>query len=207
LFLLFREKIGPEVLEAATNKKVNHASMALPEVPAHTGTAFAVALTPEGDPVSEYASLDNFWKRYNKALLDKLAIERERAQLQEENDKLKAMLQEYLNGAAGCVAWCLFVSFAKFMSVWIGISVNDEILQADNSLLIINGRTNALSCVKPNDICGALCLIKLTLSNWKLQASSSWRQPCNAPSPYGGRSARRCAHDAAGGKIAIQLLY
>ncbi len=85
-------------MEAVTDKKVRHASAASAEMPEHTGMAFAMALTPEGDPVSEYASLDSFWKRYNKALLDKLAIERERAQLQEENDKLKAMLQEYLNG-------------------------------------------------------------------------------------------------------------
>ena len=90
---------GPEALEAREQRhKVRHAVVVPAEVPEHTDTTYAVALSPEGEPVSEYASLDNFWKRYNKALLDKLAIERERAQLTEENEKLRAMLQEYLNG-------------------------------------------------------------------------------------------------------------
>ncbi len=79
--------------------------------------------------MTEYSALDNFWKRYNKALLDKLAIEKERAALTAENEQLKAMLQQYLNG----------------------ISVSEEVLAADNTLFVVNGRTSALRAVPVGD--------------------------------------------------------
>jgi hypothetical protein len=54
-------------------------------------------------------------------LLDKLAIERERSLLNEENAELRSILKQYLDG----------------------ISVNQEVLAQNNTLLIVNGRTNA----------------------------------------------------------------
>ena len=46
----------------------------------------------------EYTALENFWKRYNKVLLDKLALDREKQTLEDENSKLKALLKQYLDG-------------------------------------------------------------------------------------------------------------
>lgn len=46
----------------------------------------------------EYSSLANFWKRYNKVLLDRLGLEREKQTLEDENKKLKALLKQYLDG-------------------------------------------------------------------------------------------------------------
>ncbi len=46
----------------------------------------------------EYSALENFWCRYNKVLLDKLALDREKLVLEEENTKLKALLKQYLDG-------------------------------------------------------------------------------------------------------------
>ena len=46
----------------------------------------------------EYSSLQNFWKRYNKVLLDKLSLDRERQVLEDENSKLKILLKQYLDG-------------------------------------------------------------------------------------------------------------
>ena len=46
----------------------------------------------------EYTALENFWKRYNKVLLDKLAMEREKQTLEDENSKLKSLLKQYLDG-------------------------------------------------------------------------------------------------------------
>ena len=46
----------------------------------------------------EYSALENFWRRYNKVLLDKLALDREKQILEEENSKLKALLKQYLDG-------------------------------------------------------------------------------------------------------------
>ena len=42
--------------------------------------------------------MENFWKRYNKVLLDKLALDREKQTLEDENSKLKALLKQYLDG-------------------------------------------------------------------------------------------------------------
>lgn len=48
--------------------------------------------------MQEYSSLQNFWKRYNKVLLDKLALDREHQVLENENSKLKSLLKQYLDG-------------------------------------------------------------------------------------------------------------
>lgn len=73
------------------------------------------------EPVSDIEALSNFWKRYNKVLLDKLAMEKERSTLSEENEQLRQILKQYLDG----------------------ISVSEEVLANDNTLMVINGRTNA----------------------------------------------------------------
>ncbi|KAI9142467.1 hypothetical protein BKA69DRAFT_1037786 [Paraphysoderma sedebokerense] len=68
----------------------------------------------------EFAPLAQFYRRYNNALLDKLAMESERSKLLEENQRLKAALKSYLEG----------------------ISVNEDVLRKDNPLLVVNGKTN-----------------------------------------------------------------
>jgi hypothetical protein len=105
------------------------AELSEPALPAETVVPHSVAATLEGTAVTEYTALDNFWKRYNKAMLDKLAIERERAALKKENDQLKGMLQQYLTG----------------------ISVSEDVLASDNTLMVINGRTSALRNVPVGD--------------------------------------------------------
>ena len=67
-----------------------------------------------------YAPLENFWKRYNKALLDKVAVEKERSIVMSQNQQLQALLKQYLDS----------------------MSVSDEVLTKANSLLIVNSRTN-----------------------------------------------------------------
>lgn len=68
----------------------------------------------------EYSNLENFWKRYNKVLLDKLALDKEKDTLMRENMQLRTLLKQYLDG----------------------ISVNDEILAQVNPLFVVNHRTN-----------------------------------------------------------------
>ncbi len=48
--------------------------------------------------VKEYLPLENFWKRYNKAQMDKLSLEREKTVLKDENTKLRVILKQYLDG-------------------------------------------------------------------------------------------------------------
>jgi dynein regulatory complex subunit 2 len=71
-----------------------------------------------GVTVSEWEYLDLFWKRYNKVLLDDLAIQREKQRYENENRELQAILKQYLDG----------------------ISVNDTVLNTANPLLVVNGR-------------------------------------------------------------------
>ena len=67
-----------------------------------------------------YAPLENLWKRYNKALLDKVAVEKERSIVGSQNQQLRALLKQYLDS----------------------ISVSDDVLTQANSLLIVNSRSN-----------------------------------------------------------------
>lgn len=64
--------------------------------------------------------LDNFYKRYNKVHLDKLAIEKQKATLDKENMFFKNLLKQYLDG----------------------VSVNDDVINANNPLLVINYKVN-----------------------------------------------------------------
>jgi len=70
--------------------------------------------------IDEWNYLDNFWKRYNKVLLDNLTIEKEHARLQKENQDLQSILKQYIDG----------------------ISVNEEVMNALNPLMVVNGRIN-----------------------------------------------------------------
>ncbi|TPP56148.1 Coiled-coil domain-containing protein 65 [Fasciola gigantica] len=66
------------------------------------------------------APLEMFWRRFNKAQLDRLAINKERDMLRQENMQLRSLLKQYLDG----------------------ISVNDEVIASKNSLVVVNGRSN-----------------------------------------------------------------
>ncbi|MGH0149619.1 UNVERIFIED_CONTAM: hypothetical protein FKN15_061573 [Acipenser sinensis] len=71
--------------------------------------------------MQDYTALERFWQRYNKALLEQLALEREKAVLARENAQLRQLLKQYLDG----------------------ISVSDDTLGQLNPLFIVNQRTNA----------------------------------------------------------------
>ncbi|XP_056418228.1 dynein regulatory complex subunit 2 [Hyla sarda] len=68
----------------------------------------------------DYTALDLFWKRYNKVLLERWALDREKAVLSQDNQKLRILLKQYLDG----------------------ISVSNEVLTQHNPLLILNNRSN-----------------------------------------------------------------
>jgi chromosome segregation ATPase len=69
----------------------------------------------------EFAPMDQFSKRYNKVLLDRMALEQKRAVLREENEHLRSILKQYLDG----------------------LTVNEQVLADLNPLFVINGQTNA----------------------------------------------------------------
>ncbi|XP_064408390.1 dynein regulatory complex subunit 2 [Latimeria chalumnae] len=82
------------------------------------------ALEKPSEPLAKlmhnYTALENFWKRYNKGLLDKYALGREKSLLLQENEQLRLLLKQYLDG----------------------ISVNEETLTQLNTLFIVNSQTN-----------------------------------------------------------------
>ncbi len=69
----------------------------------------------------EQVAMDRFYQRYNKVLLDGLTLEAHKNKLLEENENLKMILKQYLDG----------------------ISVSEEVLNRVNPLFVVNGRTNA----------------------------------------------------------------
>ena len=74
----------------------------------------------DGKESSEWTELDVFFRKYNRALLSKLAIEKEKENLEKENQDLRSILKQYLEG----------------------ISVNAQTVNGPNSLLVVNGRVN-----------------------------------------------------------------
>ena len=71
-----------------------------------------------GESLDEWNYLNNFWKRYNKATLDNLAIGKEKERLEAENRDLQSILKQYIDG----------------------ISVNESVMGSLNPLLVLNGR-------------------------------------------------------------------
>lgn len=85
---------------------------------------FVFAPTESANAVQNEAwfALDNFYKKYNKVLLDKLAIQQEKERLSRENEELKGLLKQYLDG----------------------IAVTETALDGANPLMIVNNRVNLL---------------------------------------------------------------
>jgi hypothetical protein len=65
--------------------------------------------------------MNQFNKRYNKVFLDKLSLEKQRVALREENEHLRSILKQYLDG----------------------ITLSESVLKQLNPLIVVNGRTNA----------------------------------------------------------------
>jgi len=78
--------------------------------------ASSTSLGPNGKPVEEWNALNTFFTRYNKILLDKTAIEAEGKRLAQENDRLRGLIKQFVDG----------------------ISVNDDVMSGANSLMVVN---------------------------------------------------------------------
>ena len=69
---------------------------------------------------NEFMMLDQFYKRYNKVLLDKLAVDKQKKMLDKENVFLKSLLKQYIDG----------------------VSVNDDVMGTSNPLFVVNYNVN-----------------------------------------------------------------
>jgi hypothetical protein len=93
------------------NKFGNNQISAIP----HQSSVFASdqrSFVPHAD------RLANFYRKYNRILLDNVAINKEKERLQIENSQLQDLIQQYLDG----------------------MKISDEILADDNPLFVVNGR-------------------------------------------------------------------
>ena len=69
----------------------------------------------------EIEALSNFWKRYNKVLLDSIAIKKQKEEIEKQNELLKNLLQQYYDG----------------------LTVNNVVMNSkENPLLIIDNQAN-----------------------------------------------------------------
>lgn len=115
-------------------------------------------LTKDNRAVGKWNYLENFFKKFNKVQLDKVALENEKKRLIEENQNLQTILKEYLNG----------------------ISVNNEVLSKPNTLMMVNGKISTA-------IKGIVhCTLKL-ISQLLRKQSRKWRRSfLHQPHPLEG---------------------
>jgi len=71
-------------------------------------------------PILPNERLANFYRKYNKILMDNVAINNERDRLEAENAQLQDLIKQYLDGT----------------------QLNDQILSDENPLFVVNGRAN-----------------------------------------------------------------
>jgi hypothetical protein len=82
---------------------------------------FKIQLKGDAKYVAESDLFDKFYRRYNKVLLDKLALQREREALTEHNIRLRNMVKKYMGGMA----------------------ISQDLQNRPNTLFIVNQMTNA----------------------------------------------------------------
>ena len=93
---------------------VNHGNNVLP--PAYQSSS----VTADGSFVDFTDRMANFYRKYNKIILDNIAIENERNRLIQENAQLEDLIQQFLDGN----------------------KLTGDILADDNPLFVVNGRAN-----------------------------------------------------------------
>jgi hypothetical protein len=91
----------------------------------------------DGQYISASDRLANFYRKFNKVLLDNIAIEKEKERLAHENAQLQDLIQQYLSGT----------------------KLTEDTLTSDNPLFVVNGR-----CVCIVTIClyYSVCMSVLT---------------------------------------------
>ncbi|XP_074785811.1 dynein regulatory complex subunit 2 [Athene noctua] len=85
------EKVLPFCPSSLEEEEERDARRVLEEPPAE----------PLARALGDYAGLERFWQRFNKAKLEELALERHRAALGRRNRRLRDLLRQYLGGISG----------------------------------------------------------------------------------------------------------
>ena len=85
--------------------------------PAHQSSVWS---PDEAQPVLYPDRLANFYRKYNKVLLDNIAINKEKERLMHENAQIEDLIQQYISGTR----------------------ITADTLAGDNPLFVVNGRAN-----------------------------------------------------------------
>ena len=60
----------------------------------------ATTLGPDGKPIAEWDALNTFFTRHNKILLDKTAMDIEGKRLNQENERLRQLIKQFVDGTS-----------------------------------------------------------------------------------------------------------
>lgn len=105
--------------ETEPSKILERSSMVVDVPPTHQASLWT-SHAHTAVPVLIPDRMQNFYRKYNKTLLDCIAMDKEKERLQLENMQLQELIQQYVSGT----------------------KITDEILAEDNPLFVVNGRAN-----------------------------------------------------------------
>ena len=106
-------------LEETSNKRPPGTVLKTPPPPVNQTSAWTQAVGGGGSTyVAPQDRMQHFHRKYNKALMECLAIEKEKSRLADENAQLQDLITQFINGTR----------------------VSDDILGRDNPLFVVNGR-------------------------------------------------------------------
>jgi hypothetical protein len=111
---------------AASGARARQAAQKSNVPPAHQSSVWATADLP----VALSDRLSNFYRKYNKTLLDNIAIDKEKQRLLQENAQLEDLIQQFLNGT----------------------KISDLTFAEDNPVMVINGRANLNYVPNPSSV-------------------------------------------------------
>lgn len=132
------------IMEGMSLKSIKDSMTVKHEIPpAHQSSAWS----KNGRPVPPSDRLSNFYRKYNQATLDTIAIEKERERLSTENAQLEDLIQQFLSGT----------------------QLSETVLDDENPLFVVNGRAN-LNHKPP------VRLVKPTVQNANIISSTVNRQ-------------------------------
>ncbi len=83
--------------ETEPSKILERSSMAI-EAPPSNQASLWTSTAPTAVPVLIPDRMQNFYRKYNKTLLDCIAMDKEKERLQLENMQLQELIQQYVNG-------------------------------------------------------------------------------------------------------------
>jgi len=115
-----------DVPEVSRSAGAPSATPAVVVPPAHQSSVWATA----EHPVAISDRLANFYRKYNKTLLDNIAIDKEKQRLLQENAQLEDLIQQFLDGT----------------------KISNSTFAEDNPVFVINGRANLNYVPNPSNV-------------------------------------------------------